>query len=291
MRLILIGGAQRSGTTLLQTLLANALRSPIVPEDHVLCDMVTAYKRAKEVWHKTSFFYPTQQDLFAFFKSVVQRHIEGLRPAVNGDALVLKDPNFAQIYPELSELFPHATLIACLRDPRDIAASFVQIGQRQPRKGTLDRYQRRDMRSISRKIATSYAPLTQDHLKQAVKHVRYEQVARSPAGALEALGREANLDLALDQLENPAWLPATARHDPAWVSPLEGGQPSAESIGIFRKVLRRDEIAAVEQICGSVFDCFGYQRSVPRAQAKVLAAANSIRSDFRHLIRGILRPG
>jgi hypothetical protein len=49
MKLILIGGAQRSGTTLLQTLLANAIDEPILPEAHILCDMLTSFKRAKRL--------------------------------------------------------------------------------------------------------------------------------------------------------------------------------------------------------------------------------------------------
>jgi MoxR-like ATPase len=40
MQLILVGGAQRSGTTLLQTLLVNALQSPNLPEAHILSDIL-----------------------------------------------------------------------------------------------------------------------------------------------------------------------------------------------------------------------------------------------------------
>ena len=287
MHLILIGGAQRSGTTLLQTLLANAVQSPIVPEAHILCDIVTSYKRAKGVWHKTRFYYPTQADLFAFFQGVVRQHMEGLPTSPKGGTLVLKDPNFVQVHAELAEFFPTATQIAYVRDPRDIAASFIQIGLRKPRKATLAYYQRRDMRSISTKIAASYDPLTLSHSKQGVKHVYYEKIAAAPAEALQALSREAGLDLRLDQRENPAWLPAEARHDPAWITTLEGGQPSPDSIGIFRRVLRRDEIATVEQICAPVFDQFGYERSVPQSLARGLVAANAIRFGFGRVLHGI----
>jgi hypothetical protein len=48
MQLTLIAGAQRSGTTLLQTLLANALDSTVLPEVHILSDILAAFKRAKE---------------------------------------------------------------------------------------------------------------------------------------------------------------------------------------------------------------------------------------------------
>ena len=132
MQLIIIGGAQRSGTTLLQTLLANALNVPLLPEAHIFCDILAAYKRAKEFGHKTRFFYATQNDLSSFFQSISERHISDIIARVGTtSALVLKDPNLIQVLDEAAALFPQCIRIVCLRDPRDIAASFLQIGQRQ----------------------------------------------------------------------------------------------------------------------------------------------------------------
>ena len=110
MQLVLIGGAQRSGTTLLQTLLANALGSSLLPESHVLCDILMAYKRAKGQWRKTHFFYPTEDDLLDFFRSFASRHVEDLaRSAASQSVLVLKDPNFVQVLAEASAIFPTAS--------------------------------------------------------------------------------------------------------------------------------------------------------------------------------------
>ena len=78
MKLIIIAGAQRSGTTLLQTLLANALNFPLLPEAHILCDILAAYRRAKEFGIKTGFFYATQDDLLSFFQSIAERHISDI---------------------------------------------------------------------------------------------------------------------------------------------------------------------------------------------------------------------
>ncbi len=75
MKVIFVCGAQRSGTTLLQTLLANALGTPVLPEAHILSDILAAYKRAKEFGNKTSFFYPTHESLLSFFRSFAERHV------------------------------------------------------------------------------------------------------------------------------------------------------------------------------------------------------------------------
>jgi hypothetical protein len=257
MQLVLIGGAQRSGTTLLQTLLANALDSPILPEAHILSDILACYKRAKELGNKTRFFYPSDGDLRTFFQSFAERHIaDVLSAAKPGGVLVLKDPNFVQVLDEVSVLFPRALRIVCLRDPRDIAASFVQIGQRQSG-AKPSKYEKRDIGFISQKIFASYRPLLIAAQPSAFI-VRYEELATDPKRSLDALARDTGLKVSFDRIEQPVWLDAQARHDASWISELEGGKPSPASIGSFQRVLRGDEIGVVQTICEPIMSRFGY---------------------------------
>ncbi len=153
MQVVLIGGAQRSGTTLLQTLLANALAAPVLSEAHILCDLLAAYKRAKSTPRKTQYYYKTDGDLLAFFQDCAKRHIADLTRNVGGaSALVLKDPNLIQVDAEAVAVLPGAIRIACLRDPRDIAASFLRIGHREQPEGAPGKYRRRDIDFIGKKI-------------------------------------------------------------------------------------------------------------------------------------------
>ena len=184
MQLILIGGSQRSGTTLLQTLLANALKAPVLPETHILSDIMAAYKRAKEFPQKTRFLYATDDDLLSFFQSFAKHHIADIVARTGPtSALVLKDPNFIQVLDEAAVLFPESIRIVCLRDPRDIAASFVQIGQRQAAGVKPGKYQKRDVRFISNKILASYEPLLNAPLAENTVVMRYEDVASDAKSA------------------------------------------------------------------------------------------------------------
>jgi hypothetical protein len=258
MQLILVGGAQRSGTTLLQTLLVNALQSPNLPEAHILSDILAAYKRAKEFGNKTGYFYATDDDLRAFFQSFAERHVADIvAKAKPSAALVLKDPNFIQVLDEAEDLFPRSVRIVCMRDPRDIAASFVQIGQRQSAATKPGKYERREINFISKKVLASYQPLLHAGRPNAVM-VRYEAIASDPKAALAAFARDTGLDLALDRIDRPVWLDAEARHEPAWISELEGAEASPSSIGSFKRVLNGDEIAMVQQICEPIMSQFGY---------------------------------
>jgi Sulfotransferase family len=258
MQLILVGGAQRSGTTLLQTLLVNALQSPNLPEAHILSDILAAYKRAKEFGNKTGYFYATDDDLRAFFQSFAERHVADIAAkAKPSAALVLKDPNFIQVLDEAEDLFSRSVRIVCMRDPRDIAASFVQIGQRQSAATKPGKYERRDLNFISKKVLASYQPLLHTGGPNAVM-VRYEAIASDPKGALEALARDTGLDLALDRIDRPVWLDAQARHEASWITELEGAEASPSSIGSFKRVLTGDEVAMVQQICEPIMSQFGY---------------------------------
>jgi hypothetical protein len=259
MQLILIGGAQRSGTTLLQTLLANALDAPVLPEAHILYDILAAYKRAKQFGSKTSFFYATHDDLLSFFRSFAQRHLADIVAKIgSGSALVLKDPNFVQVLDEVAVLFPQSTSVVCLRDPRDIAASFMEIGQRQPTRTKPSKYERRDVGFISKKILASYSPLLTSGQAQNAVMVRYEDVASDPRKALQELARETGLALSLDRIDNPVWLAAEARHEASWITELEGQKPSSARVGSFKRVLRANEIAVVQKICEPILKRFGY---------------------------------
>jgi Sulfotransferase family len=259
MQLIIIGGAQRSGTTLLQTLLANALNAPLLPEAHILCDILAAYKRAKEFGHKTNFFYPTQNELSSFFRSILERHFSDIIAGVGGTSvLVLKDPNLIQVLDEAAALFPQCIRIVCLRDPRDITASFIQIGQRQPTKGKRGKYRRRDVGFIANKILAAYLPWMESPQSANTLVVRYEDLASEPRGTLEALARDTRLEFSLDRIDRATWLAADARHQTSWITPLEGQKPSAESVGSFKRVLRRGEVALVQRICEPIMKRFAY---------------------------------
>jgi Sulfotransferase family len=258
MQLILIGGAQRSGTTLLQTLLVNTTGSPSLPEAHILSDILAAYKRAEEFGNKTGYFYATDDDLRAFFQSFAERHVADIMSSAKSAAvLVLKDPNFIQVLDQAASLFPRSIRIVCMRDPRDIAASFVQIGQRQS-DTKPGKYERRDISFISKKIRASYLPLMQATKPADAIMVRYEEIASDPKASLDALAREAGLELSLDRIEQLEWLEAKARHEATWITELEGGGASPASIGSFERVLTGEEVAIVQEICSPLMSQFGY---------------------------------
>jgi Sulfotransferase family len=286
MQVVLIGGAQRSGTTLLQTLLANALATPVLPEAHILCDLLAAFKRAKSTPRKTQHYYRTDGDLLAFFQDCVNRHIADLTRTVGAaSALVLKDPNLIQVDAEAAAVLPVAIRIACLRDPRDIAASFLRIGQREQPEGAPGKYRRRDIDFIGKKILGSYGALMQAGGAKDVILVRYEDVVTKPQETVAEFKRVTGLPLCLERIHAMEWLEAESRHDPAWITELEEKGPSAASVGAYKTVMRPSEIALTEEICAPLMAWAGYESAMPRISSAGWSLARLPRALVRR-VRG-----
>ena len=258
MQLVLIGGAQRSGTTLLQTLLANALDSPILPEAHILSDIFATYKRCQGI---------RQQDVLLLS--------DRRRPAVLLSVLCAtphcghrgRRKTRWRSGLEGSQLRSGAGRggRSCFLSPYGLFACGIPATSQRPlcrsgrgRRATKPgKYEKRDISFISKKILASYQPLMQASQPPKAVVVRYEDLASDPKEP-RALARDTGLKLSLDRIERPVWLDAQARHEASWITELEGGKASPASIGSFKRVLRGDEVAVVQSICEPIMSRFGY---------------------------------
>lgn len=266
----LIGGAQRSGTTLLQTLLCNHLQeAPLLSEAHILFRLLATYGLAKKDGDKTTDFYADVEGLKRFYGQIVDLHLADLGARyARLDHLVLKDPNFVRLLPDLKELLPTARLLVTMRDPRDIAASFVQIGLRERALGReVKNYTDRNIDFFCKKIKQAYQPLVDDPtLTDQVLLVRYEALARAPEEVMAVIlaGSGAAPAMARD-LNTMRWLDRERRHKASWISPLEEGPPSAANIGAYRATLTAEETAKIQDQCAEIMAAFGYDSDVVEA--------------------------
>jgi hypothetical protein len=270
MRIIVIGGSQRSGTTLVQTLIANALpNAPILPESHIVCDLLRAFKQSKAEWAKTSRIYETVDDAIRYFRAAINIHFGDIESRYGKvEHLVLKDPNFVGVLPEVAEVLPEAIRIICIRNPRDIVASFVKIGRRQAALRQRTRYSRRQILDICKKINAAYRPLLDGSAPRGCNLIHYEEIAANPAEALCRLASETGLPLKPAKPGELVWLTDEYRHQETWRTPLEGGPPTGESIGSFRSELTLIERVQVELACRSLLDRFDNDVSTEEPSAK-----------------------
>ena len=259
MHIVFIGGPQRSGTTLLQTLLANALgHDHILPEANFICKLMELYQHGLKNWLKTSGFFRDQDDFRNYVQSFIRTNLESIQKyCVHSNYIVLKDPNFVLLIDWALELFPNSTFFYCIRDPRDIVCSFLKIEEREKNlKAQRELYKNRNVSYYCSKIKKNYRAFIRSNFEPII--CKYEDLVTEPIVELKRLSNISGLPLTLQKLDNLKWTNASVRHKASWISPLEEKEPTAESVGSYNNCLRNKEILLVQKKCRAIFNKFGY---------------------------------
>ena len=274
MAYIFIGGSQRSGTTLLQTILCkDHATNPMVHEAKYFRQLIQAYIFGKRQFDaETNGYFDNVESLRKFHAGLIEIFMTHLRKRFdNVENLVLKEPHLTMVFPEISELIDSARFVCIIRDPRDVIASMIKVGKKLAQSGIKNDpmsqiFNKRDMRILSRHYKSFYIPVlrsTDQELGKKSMFVRYEDLVEAPGPTLERL-REFT-GLTLDEF-NKNSDPGTGKvnfdaADPyrsAWVTKLYGKKISNDRIGAYKEVLTADEVEIIEKACQGIMARFNY---------------------------------
>ena len=263
-----VGGAERTGTTVLQSLLCQAPgTNPMIMEAQYLRNLVWAYGRAKSKWEsKTKDYFDTRDDLRRFHSEYIRKFLKNTASRYD-DArhLVLKDPHLTKLFPELFELLPAARFLVILRDPRDAMASMVEVGRKMQDEGMTHVFQKRDMDQLSNYFISFYSRVlsTKDAPLRAHMYViRYEDLTTDPVAEYPGLCEFTRLELNI-HLSDPSrsnFVPhRIVRNKPtAWRTENFSRSLNPSSIGRHRIILSAREIREIEKHCQSFLTAYRY---------------------------------
>jgi len=273
-----VGGSQRSGTTLLQTILCqDQAVNPLIAEAKYLRHLLAAYRFGKQNFaHETKDYFADLAAYRLFNGHVVGAFLEQVRARFAGAChLVLREPHLTLFFPELAELIADCRFLCVVRDPRDIVASMIEVGARlaagESRGDAMTRlFASRDIGAIAAHALSFYAPLlhaNQPALRERTTFVRYEDLVQRPAEYLGHLRSLTGLALAHYDPARPADTGvvdyANRRpYEQAWNSNLYGQRVEDSRVGHHAEVLTAAEAARVCETCASYMQQFGY---LPRA--------------------------
>lgn len=264
-----IGGAPRSGGTLLTSILcADRTTNPTLREAHYLREMVQAYRQGKQFCNtlEGGQYFRDLDELRRFSSTWVDAFLDQLKarysPATN---LVVKSFLMSVMFPAVFELLPEARFLISVRDPRDIACSQIDVGEKQRRQGQNVRFPR-DVVRLSRENRHYYLPsMSFQHpdFQRQVLFVRYEDLVSDPDRQVERI--RTFTGLALEDYDSSRFWAGGGRDfardhaagDP-YINELYGKGMSPARVGRYQTMLTPDEIRSIETECAPLFSAFGY---------------------------------
>ncbi len=268
-KILFVGGAMRSGTTLLQRVLCSTpATNPLIAECRYLFSVLRLHEETLRHFDLRGRDYFGDPDgLAAFTQDICRDFIARTRRLYpNAEHLVLKSPELTQFFPLLARWFPACRFVVVLRDPRDAIASMTEISGKARAKGQRSQIAElgRDMARYCGAFMSNYAPLTQDKEKWADRLllVRYEDLVRDP-GVIATLSRFTGLALTVEAIARAGDLASLdARKASAmsaeFYAPLWAEGVTDSRVGRFRERLNAAEIAEIEWHCAEFGKTFGY---------------------------------
>jgi hypothetical protein len=253
-RLVFVGGAPRSGTTLVQHMLDS---NPAVfggPEFDCIPNIVETWRNVvAALLHGRITVFCSRQQIDTAFAALIESLLLQAVDACGARLLSEKTPFNVLVFTYLLELFPCCRAIHVVRDPRATIASLLQVGLRKRAKNeiappwTLDLHAAIEL--VRQSVECGFRAV--QRFPERILTVCYEVLVSRP----EQIAREicTFLGLAFD----PAMLEPHAREHPGqaslaqldngiWLDPKLGFRPIETSrVNVWRDHLKASQIAAV----------------------------------------------
>ncbi len=134
--LIFVGGAPRSGTTLVQNILDSHPDICGAPEFHHVRDIVELREKiqttAARGWIDE---ICTREGIDSYLCNLLEQFLLPIGEKTNSRFVSEKTPSNVLVFPQLLRICPEALFIHVVRDPRAVICSLLQVGLRAKRKG------------------------------------------------------------------------------------------------------------------------------------------------------------
>lgn len=182
-RLIIIGGAPRSGTTLLQNMLDSHPDIIGGPEFLHLPDIVLLQKKIHaSIDREWIDIFCSKEESNRYIGELIESFLLPLLDRNGGRLLSEKTPGNILIFPELLDMLPHAKFISVIRDPRATISSMLEVGEKTRKKGIMPAEFTKDLDSASRYVeqCIDTAFNVAEKNKERVLIVRYEDLVTDP---------------------------------------------------------------------------------------------------------------
>ncbi len=254
---IFIGGAPRSGTTLLRAIINASGHIACGPEARIvpaLCSLASQIE-AQKLPVLSRDYGLSQASLQASFARAIEGFLAPL--AKDGKRIAEKTPANALHFTQLRRLFPDSPLVTIIRDPRDVVASLLDMDWRDGASGeplTITHDPAEGARLWVKSVNSALALAPDPNLYA----LRYEHLAAHPAREISALFAFLGIKEALEPAlaHHTAFNAGDGEHES---SAARVAQPIDQAAcGRWQRDLSTSQIAIIEDIAGPCMRQLGY---------------------------------
>ena len=259
---IFIGGAGRSGTTLLRVILdshPNIACGPELKVTPIVADLWQKFQTTLSPPLKE--YLLSRSDINQIFRQMLLSLLEKYRLQSGKTRIAEKSPNNVFFFQHLHQIFPDSPLIHLIRDGRDVVCSLLTMNWVNPQTG-----QRVDYIQNARKAAEYWAAAVtagrkagaNPSIRQRYLELRYEDLTLNPEETLQRL---------FSFIDEP-WEPSVLEYHKRRRN--LAGESSAEqvskplytaAIGRWKKDMAADDLGAVTHVAGNLLRELGYAAS------------------------------
>ncbi len=192
-RVVFIGGAMRSGTTVIHRVLCTGKNTnPYISESWFLSDIMRLYHwnmQRYDVRHADQF--GSRSNFRDLIWNNVRQYITLVSVKYNDpEVLMLKHPELTYHFPELAAVFDNFRFIVIVRDPRDVISSIKKVAEKHNESHLISP---QTVLDSTKKMCNSYLSyykpvLSSRNLAKKVLFLKYEDFVTDPAAQLEKVG-------------------------------------------------------------------------------------------------------
>jgi len=263
---IFIGGAPRTGTTVLQAVICT---SPMVNEYIAECSYFSAFLKPyfqglNSFDLHTKHYFGSKDALRDFHSSVLECVLEKFWEITGAPRiLALKDPMLTIHFHHLAELLPEARFVVTIRDPRDAVLSLYEVYRRL----NADADPIQQLKEACTQYTSTYRALLDNLAMFGDRLLFINYNALVQGNELEKLSSFGIEGTCVEDIWKNSLTNVEEYSNGVWWSPLYGGALSDASVGRSSKGLDSEMLSIICEMCAGVSDALGIPISQNLASA------------------------
>lgn len=269
---IFVGGAARTGTTLMQAILcSDKTTNPLISESAPIRLLLESLEKNIRLYKRfPGMYFNSEEELKLLYSNYLDIFFAHLKKKYSCQNLVLKEPQLTKYFPLLFELLNDKVKFVCMvRDPKDTIASMLTWGEKMREQGQEHFFQNRNMEELTYFYKSFYAPLFRYEkentaFKKKILYIRYEELVLNHEEIVSKLRDFLGLSLS-EFTPNKVWIKSKINFNDnnlpfkSAITELYGKKISSSGIGKFKKILTEEEINIIENNLSPFLNRFNYQ--------------------------------